>query len=128
MAGYQRHLRTIVLTVLLSMAYQGLLVVAAFQFALALGISVSYANLAWVMTLIAISQALPITFAGIGVRDVALTYLLSGLGVPGASAIALSFAVLALNVALGLPGAVLQLFLPSARNVSQAPAPALEED
>lgn len=127
MVGYQRHLRTIVLTVLLSMAYQGLLVVAAFQFALDLGISVSYANLAWVMTLIAISQALPITFAGIGVRDVALTYLLGGLGVPGASAIALSFAVLALNVALGLPGALLQLFLPSARTPEQASAAALEQ-
>jgi uncharacterized protein (TIRG00374 family) len=127
LAGYQRHLPTLGLTVLLSMLYQGLLVLAALQFALDLGISVSYANLAWVMTLVAISQALPITFAGIGVRDVALAYLLGGLGVPGASAIALSFAVLALNVALGLPGAVLQLFLPSTRNSEQTPAPAQKE-
>ncbi len=127
MAAYQRHLGTIILTVLLSMVYPALLVLAAFQFALDLGISVSYANLAWVMTLVAISQALPITFAGIGVRDVALAYLLGGLGVPGAAAIALSFAVLALNMVLGLPGAILQAFLPSARNVSQAPAPALDK-
>lgn len=124
LAGYQHHLPTLSLTVLLSIVYQGLLVLAAWQLALHLGISVSYANLAWVMTLVAISQALPVTFAGIGVRDVALTYLLGGLGVPGASAIALSFAVLALNVALGLPGAVLQLFLPSVSNGGQAPAPA----
>jgi uncharacterized protein (TIRG00374 family) len=127
LAGYQRHLATISLTVLLSMLYQGLLVLAAFQFALDLRISVSYANLAWVMTLIAISQALPITFAGIGVRDVALAYLLGGLGVPGASAIALSFAVLALNVTLGLPGAVLQLLLPSASSTSQAATTLLEQ-
>ncbi len=127
MAGYQRHLPTLGLTVFLSMLYQGLLVLAALQLALALGISVSYANLAWVMTLVAISQALPVTFAGIGVRDVALAYLLGGLGVPGANAIALSFAVLALNVALGLPGAILQVFLPSASRSEQVPAPAPDE-
>lgn len=113
MAGYQRRLPTLCLATLLSGAYQGFLVLAAYQLALGLGIQVSYLNLLWIMTLVAIAQALPITFAGIGVREVALTYLLGGLGVPGALAIALSFAVLALNAALGLPGAVLQIFLPA---------------
>lgn len=46
-------------------------------------------------------------------RDVALTYFLGGLGVPGPAAIALSFAVLVLNATLGLPGAALQIFLPA---------------
>lgn len=113
MAGYQRCLPTLCLATLLSGAYQGFLVLAAYQLALGLGIHVSYLNLLWIMTLVAIAQALPITFAGIGVREVALTYLLGGLGVPGALAIALSFAVLALNATLGLPGAVLQIFLPA---------------
>ncbi len=114
MAGYQRHLPTLAICLFFSACYEGLLVLAAYQFALGLGIQVSYLNLLWIMTLVSTSQALPITFAGIGVRDVALTYLLGGLGVPGAEAIALSFAVLALNVVLGLPGSVLQIFLPAA--------------
>jgi glycosyltransferase 2 family protein len=114
MASYQQHLPTLAICLFLSACYEGLLVLAAYQFALGLGIQVSYLNLLWIMTLVSTSQALPITFAGIGVRDVALTYLLGGLGVPGAEAIALSFAVLALNVALGLPGSVLQIFLPAA--------------
>lgn len=113
LAGYQQHLPALGLATLLSGAYQGFLVLAAYQFALGLGIQVSYLNLLWVMTLISIAQALPITFAGIGVREVALTYLLGGLGVPGPTAIALSFAVLALNATLGLPGSVLQIFLPA---------------
>ena len=113
MAGYQRHLPTLGLATLLSCAYQGFLVLAAYQLALGLGIQVSYLNLLWIMTLVSIAQALPITFAGIGVRDVALTYFLGGLGVAGPAAIALSFAVLALNATLGLPGAVLQIFLPA---------------
>lgn len=114
MAGYQHHLPMLTLALLLSVCYEGLLVLAAYQFALGLGIPVSFLHLFWMMTLVSTSQALPITFAGIGVRDVAFTFLLGGLGVPGTAAIALSFAVLALNVALGLPGSVLQIFLPSA--------------
>ena len=113
MAGYQRHVPALSLATLLSCCYQGFLVLAAYQLAQGLGIQISYPNLLWIMTLVAIAQALPITFAGIGVRDVALTFFLGGLGVPGPPAIALSFAVLALNAALGLPGAALQIFLPA---------------
>ncbi len=113
MASYQQHLPTLGVCTVLSCIYQSFLVLAAYIFAQGLGISVSYPNLLWIMTLVSISQALPITFAGIGVRDVALTYLLGGMGVPGSQAIALSFAVLALNVTLGLPGSVLQIFLPA---------------
>ncbi len=123
MAGYQRHLPTLAFSLLLSICYEGLLVLAAYQFALGLRIAVSFPTLFWMMTLVSTSQALPITFAGIGVRDVAFTFLLGGLGVPGAAAIALSFAVLALNVALGLPGSVLQIFLPreSGTNIESQP-------
>ena len=113
LAGYQHRLPALSLATLLSCFYQGFLVLAAYQLAQGLGIQVSYLNLLWIMTLVAIAQALPITFAGIGVRDVALTFFLGGLGVPGPPAIALSFAVLALNAALGLPGAALQIFLPA---------------
>lgn len=113
MAGYQHRLPALSLATLLSCFYQGFLVLAAYQLALGLGMQVSYLNLLWIMTLVAIAQALPITFAGIGVRDVALTFFLGGLGIPGPPAIALSFAVLALNATLGLPGAVLQIFLPA---------------
>ncbi|HEY7350437.1 MAG TPA: lysylphosphatidylglycerol synthase transmembrane domain-containing protein [Ktedonobacterales bacterium] len=128
MAGYQHHLQTLVLCLLCSVSYQGLLVLAAYQFALGLGIEVSYLNLLWIMTLISTSQALPITFAGIGVRDVALTYLLGGLGVPGTQAIALSFAVLALNVTLGLPGSILQIFLPAAPPTGSAELASPEQE
>ena len=123
MAGYQRHLPTLSACAILSAIYQSFLVLAAYQFALGLGIRVSYLNLLWIMTLVSTSQALPITFAGIGVRDVALTYLLGGLGVPGSQAIALSFAVLALNVTLGLPGSILQIFLPAPASSSDEAAP-----
>lgn len=114
MAGYQQHLPTLAICLLLSACYEALLVLGMYQLAQGLGIQVSYLNLLWIITLVSTSQALPITFAGIGVRDVALTFLLGGLGVPGAAAIAFSFAVLAFNVTLGLPGSVLQIFLPRA--------------
>ena len=114
MAGYQQHVPTLSICLFFSACYQGLLVLGYYQFAIGLGMHVSFLNLLWMMTLVSTSQALPVTFAGIGVRDVALTFLLGGLGVPGAEAIALSFAVLALTIALGLPGSILQIFLPAA--------------
>ncbi len=127
MTSYQHHVPTLAICLLLSACYEALLVLGMDQLALGLGIQVSYLNLLWIITLVSTSQALPITFAGIGVRDVALTFLLGGLGVPGAAAIALSFAVLAFNVALGLPGSVLQIFLPRALPAAGDGASRLQE-
>jgi hypothetical protein len=95
----------------LSLVYQLALVATAYQFGLGLGIHVSFLNLAWVMTLVCIAQALPISFAGVGARDSALIYFLGALGVASGLAIQLSLSLLALNVLMGLPGAIIQ-FIP----------------
>ncbi len=95
----------------LSLVYQLALVATAYQFALGLGLHVSFLNLAWVMTLVSIAQALPISFAGVGTRDSALVYFLGVLGVLSGPALQLSLSLLALNVLMGLPGAIIQ-FIP----------------
>jgi uncharacterized membrane protein YbhN (UPF0104 family) len=95
----------------LSLVYQLALVATAYQFALGLGMSVSFLNLAWVMTLVSMAQALPISFAGVGTRDGALIYFLGALGVASGLSLELSLSLLALNVLMGLPGAIIQ-FIP----------------
>ncbi len=95
----------------LSLVYQLALVATAYQFALGLGIHVSFLNLAWVMTLVSMAQALPISFAGVGTRDSTLVYFLGALGVVSGLSLELSLSLLALNVIMGLPGAVIQ-FIP----------------
>lgn len=95
----------------LSLVYQLALVAVAYQFCLGLGIHVSYLSLTWVMTLVCMAQALPISFAGVGTRDSALVYFLGLLGVASGLSLELSLSMLALNVLMGLPGAVVQ-FIP----------------
>jgi uncharacterized protein (TIRG00374 family) len=95
----------------LSLLYQLALIATAYQFALGLGISVSFLNLAWVMTLVSMAQALPISIAGVGTRDSALVYFLGTLGVASGLSLELSLSLLALNVLMGLPGAIIQ-FIP----------------
>jgi len=95
----------------LSVLYQLALVATAYQFGLGLGLHVSFLNLAWVMTLVSMAQALPISFAGVGTRDSTLVYFLGVLGVTSGLALQLSLSLLALNVIMGLPGAIIQ-FIP----------------
>jgi uncharacterized protein (TIRG00374 family) len=95
----------------LSLVYQLALVATAYQFALGLGMSVSFLNLAWVMTLVSMAQALPISFAGVGTRDSTLVYFLGALGVASGLSLELSLSLLALSVLMGLPGAIIQ-FIP----------------
>ena len=95
----------------LSLVYQLALVATAYQFSLGLGMHVSFLNLAWIMTLVSMAQALPISVAGVGTRDSALVYFLGVLGVASGLALQLSLSLLALNVIMGLPGAIIQ-FIP----------------
>jgi uncharacterized protein (TIRG00374 family) len=107
--SYQTTWHRLGYVLFLSVIYQLALVAAAYQFGLGLGIHVSFLNLAWVMTLVSMAQALPISFAGVGTRDGALVYFLGVLGVAGGLALQLSLSLLALSVIMGLPGGIIQL-------------------
>jgi uncharacterized protein (TIRG00374 family) len=109
--SYQTTWHRLGYVLVLSLVYQLALIAVAYQFGLGLGIHISYLSLTWVMTLVCMAQALPISFAGVGTRDSALIYFLGLLGVAGGLALELSLSMLALNVLMGLPGAVVQ-FIP----------------
>ena len=109
----------------LSLLYQLALVATAYQFALGLGMTVSFLNLAWVVTLVSMAQALPISIAGVGTRDSTLIYFLGALGVASGLSLELSLSLLALNVLMGLPGAIIQ-FIPD-RYLEQQEALAQQE-
>ena len=107
--SYQTTWRRLALVLLLSLVFEVAMIAVVYQFSLGLGIHVSFLNLAWVMTLVSIAQALPISLAGVGIRDSALVYFLGVLGVASTLALELSLSILALNVLMGLPGAVMQM-------------------
>ncbi len=107
--SYQTTWHRLGYVLLLSVMYQLALVAVAYQFGLGLGLHISFLNLAWVMTLVSMAQALPISFAGVGTRDSTLVYFLGLLGITSGLALELSMCILALNILMGLPGALIQL-------------------
>jgi uncharacterized protein (TIRG00374 family) len=110
LCSYQTTVSRLGLVLGLSLLYQLGIISAAFWLATGLGIHVSFINFAWVMILVSLAQALPVSIAGIGMRDGVLAFFLVGqLGVLSYEAVALSFAILALNILVGIPGAFLQM-------------------
>jgi hypothetical protein len=93
----------------LSAIFQGAIVLASLLLCGALGISVGYVELLWVVAVVSLLQSLPISVAGLGVREGAFVYLLHILNVPSADALALSLLTFGVQVLLALAGGVVQL-------------------
>ena len=75
---------------------------------LELGVSI-YA-MAWIRSLVFLLTLIPITVGGIGVREAAFVGFLQLYGVPAAEALAFSFVVLAIQLAIGALGGGLELW------------------
>jgi len=90
-------------------------VLSFYLFSMSLGIDLSIVNIGWVRSFIVIIAMLPVSFAGLGVREGALVFLLQPYGVPATAALALSFLLLARTLLLGGIGGLFEannLFLP----------------
>ena len=92
-----------------SLAVQLAGIVALYLFTRSLGVEVPLVTLAWVRACVQLLTMLPITFAGVGVREGGLVLLLQPYGIAGSDAVALGFLSFAgLLVAAGI-GAVVEL-------------------
>ena len=83
---------------------------AAYIVALAVDVPVSLTALAWVRPIVFLVTMLPFTVAGIGVREAGFIGLLHLYGVPPAESAALAIALLAIQLAVGLMGAIAELW------------------
>lgn len=77
-----------------------------------LNINVSFMNLIWVTMLVSIFQLLPVSIAGIGVREGGFVFLLGQLGIPSSSSLTLSLIIFGINILMGLVGGAIDLFHP----------------
>ena len=87
----------------LSMVGTNLLVCSAF------GESVGFVDLLWIVAVVSLVQMLPVTIAGLGLREGAYLYLLQFQGVDGSRALAVSLAVFAIQLTFAFAGGLLQL-------------------
>ena len=105
---YRGHSAALAAAVGLAAAYYATIFLAYWLAARGLGIGLPYPDIAWIMALAGIAALLPITVAGVGVRDGIIVYFLKERGVAAEQALAFSLTVLALQVVLGAPGIVAQ--------------------
>jgi uncharacterized protein (TIRG00374 family) len=106
----------------LACLFQSATVASNWTLSLGLGLSVSPLALAWVTSAVSLLQVIPISIAGIGVREASFVALLALYGVPANHALSISLAVFLLIVLLGLTGWLLDIVtsLRSARPTNAA--------
>ncbi|MBZ0215288.1 MAG: flippase-like domain-containing protein [Fimbriimonadaceae bacterium] len=103
---YSRQRLTVALSLLFGILFQSISVSVAWLFGLGLGIEVSYAAWAVVIGVMSIVVLLPITIAGLGLREATIVGMLIGLGVSEAQGLACSLVMLSLYLIAALVGAI----------------------
>ncbi len=84
-------------------------ILSRYLFSLSLDLPLTFVQLGWIRSIVTILSMLPISFAGIGVREGSMIFLLQAYGIESASAIALSFLMFSGNIVLALCGGLMEL-------------------
>jgi hypothetical protein len=84
-------------------------VASAWVIAQSLGIDVSVAALSWIRGLVFLGTLLPITIAGAGIREAGFVGFLSVYDTDATTALGLALALLAVQIAIGAIGGLLEL-------------------
>ena len=74
----------------------------------AVGIEVGFATLGWIRSLVTIATLVPVTIAGLGIREASFVALLGPFGVPMSSALTLSLLVFGRGLAFAFAGGLLE--------------------
>ena len=88
-----------------ALAYQLLIVLAAWAAGHALGLNMGWSAAMAFVPIVAIAQVLPLSVNGLGLREGALVLLLAPLGVPAGQAVALGLLLYGMNLVVSLLGA-----------------------
>lgn len=102
--------RSICAIIGLSIASFLFFVLSPYVIAQGMGLDVSLTAMAWIRALVFLVTLIPITVGGIGVREAGFIALLQLYGVSAAQALAFSLTLLAIQLALGAIGALLELW------------------
>jgi uncharacterized membrane protein YbhN (UPF0104 family) len=115
-AHLRRHPRAALAVVGVGIGYQLVLVLSAVAAARALEIDLDVVTMIALFPVILMVQVLPIGISGVGIREWALVFFLTPLGVPQESAVALGLLLFAVNLVVSLLGA--PAFLAGGRRVT----------
>ena len=91
----------------LAIVSQGLVVLLWYTLSRGMNFGLSVLTLLWAVPVVSLSALLPVTFAGLGVREGVWLILLAGSPIPPASIVAFSLLYFVCNVLVGITGGVL---------------------
>lgn len=107
LSSYLYDPKTISSNILLGLAFHFNAVLINYVLALQFGISVSYFDWCWIYGLVSLVLLLPVSIAGIGLRDGSLVTILGIFSIPPAKTLALSFTMLGFLICLSFIGFIL---------------------
>ncbi len=94
----------------LLLLYHLLGIVSLLLYARALDIELGVVSLGWVRTYVILITLVPVSISGLGVREGGLIYMLHAYGVSPALAVALSFVLFLMRLAVGAVGGILEVW------------------
>jgi len=107
--GYAKAKGLITLSIAGSVVYQLSVTLAYYIGGTMLGTHVRFGDYIWIVALVMLAQTLPITVAGLGVREGLFVFLLGQYGVSAATSVALSLVVFSVTLLFGALGGVLEV-------------------
>lgn len=108
--GYLGQTRILVYSLMLGILFQLIVVVINMVLAKNLHIFIPFIDWCWIVGVVSVALLLPLSIAGIGVREVSYVGILSSLGVPAESAIALSLSIFVLTLLGAAIGGAIELY------------------
>lgn len=108
---YRRSPGTLAAALGWSVVLQAVVVASNAVAARGLGIEVPFLGLTWIVALTSVLHLVPLSLAGLGVREGAYVVLLQGYGVTDAQGLGLALLIFGLIVAQGLVGGIIDLAL-----------------
>ena len=104
------RIRPIIYSILVGVLVNYLAAVQIRIICISLNVDVSIIDLLWVYTILSAILMIPISFAGIGTRDITLVSALSFLSVPSIKALSVSLVLLSFTVLWALIGGIIALY------------------
>ena len=94
---------------LIMFSYHFLNIISLYLIALSVNVSLSIFVLGWIRSVVIISDMIPISYSGLGVREGIVIYLLHFYGVSNSEALVISLLTFAKNIFLPLVGGIIEL-------------------
>ncbi|KKS84810.1 MAG: hypothetical protein UV60_C0014G0007 [Parcubacteria group bacterium GW2011_GWA2_43_11] len=106
---YSSNPKTLLVSLFLAVLFQALAVLIIIIFAIGLNIHIPIQNYFWIFGVVSLAVMLPITVAGLGVREGLFVYFLLQFNVPPEQGLILSLSVFSLQVSTACIGGFLEL-------------------